>query len=390
MAIQFARIARVKRSEGKNACCKGAYNARTVIKDEKTNIVYNFAKRGGNVYHKILLPDYVDTRFKNLSELMNTIEHIEKKSDSQLLKEFVLALPDEDNISLEIKEEMVHEFIRQNNWIQEGLGVVIDIHEPHEDEKNWHAHLLVTTRRFTKDGQRLGLKARDLDPQVRGGRTNTYVKSNEEINLGKLWATVQNQIFKNHNLENRVDSIGVKVQEHIGPIRMRSVLNEAASRNEERRLAEIEHLSNGACLLDKVTRSMSVFSKDDLIRAVKYISDAEVKDRLVEDALSHKSVVALYNEDGTKAQYFTTTEVRLEEEKILRLSGYVSNLDNIFKSSNRSSYIDGHLKEAAKILSNEQYIALSELVNSNSGLSILRGRAGVGGSLNILLRNLFL
>ena len=380
MAIQFARIARVKRSEGKNACCKGAYNARTVIKDEKTNIVYNFARRGGNVYHEILLPDYVDTRFKNLSELMNTIEHIEKKSDSQLLKEFVLALPDEDNVSLEIKQEMVHEFIRQNNWIQEGLGVVIDIHEPHEDEKNWHAHLLVTTRRFTKDGQRLGLKARDLDPQVRGGRTNTYVKSNEEINLGKLWATVQNQIFKNHNLENRVDSIGVKVQEHIGPIRMRSVLNEAAARNEERRIAEIEHLSNGEGLLDKVTRSMSVFSKDDLIRAVKYISDAEVKDRLVEDALSHKSVVALYTQDGTKAQYFTTTEVRLEEEKILRLSGYVANLDNIFKSSNRSSYIDGHLKEAAKILSNEQYIALSELVNSACGLSILRGRAGVGKS----------
>ncbi|NDA63985.1 MAG: conjugal transfer protein TraA [Chitinophagia bacterium] len=125
---------------------------------------------------------------------------------------------------------------------------------------------------------------------------------------------------------------------------------------------------------------MSVFSKDDLIRAVKYISDAEVKDRLVEDALSNKAVVALYNEDGTKTQYFTTDEVRREEEKILRLSGYVANLDNIFKSSNRSSYIDGHLKEAAKILSNEQYIALSELVNSACGLSILRGRAGVGKS----------
>lgn len=380
MAIQFARIARVKRSEGKNACCKGAYNARTVIKDEKTNIVYNFARRGGNVYHEILLPDYVDARFQNLSELMNTIEHIEKKSDSQLLKEFVLALPDEDNVSLELKEEMVHEFIRQNNWIREGLGVVINIHEPHEDEKNWHAHLLVTTRRFTKDGQRLGLKARDLDPQVRGGRANTYVKSNEEINLGKLWASVQNQIFKNHNLENRVDSIGVNVQEHIGPIRMRSVLNEAAARNEERRLAEIEHLSNGAALLDKVTGHMSVFNKEDLIRAAKYISPLEIKNRLVEDALSHKSVVELYNEGGTKSGYFTTDEVRTEEEKILRLSGYVANLDNVFRSSDRSSDTLGHLKEAAEILSNEQYIALSKLVNAGSGLSILRGCAGVGKS----------
>ena len=40
MAIQFARVQRVSRSTGGNACCKGAYNSRTKIKDEKTNIVY--------------------------------------------------------------------------------------------------------------------------------------------------------------------------------------------------------------------------------------------------------------------------------------------------------------------------------------------------------------
>ena len=38
MAIQFARVQRVSRSTGGNACCKGAYNSRTKIKDEKTNI----------------------------------------------------------------------------------------------------------------------------------------------------------------------------------------------------------------------------------------------------------------------------------------------------------------------------------------------------------------
>ena len=35
MAIQFARIEIVGRSSGGNACCKGAYNARAIIKDEK-------------------------------------------------------------------------------------------------------------------------------------------------------------------------------------------------------------------------------------------------------------------------------------------------------------------------------------------------------------------
>ena len=51
MAIQFARIEIIGRSSGGNACCKGAYNARAIIKDEKTNIIYNFKNKGDNVHH---------------------------------------------------------------------------------------------------------------------------------------------------------------------------------------------------------------------------------------------------------------------------------------------------------------------------------------------------
>ena len=122
MAIQFARAEYVSRNNGKNACCKGSYNARTIIRDEKTNIIYNFSDRSDNIYHDILLPSYVNLKFKNPSILMNAVERAERKDNSQLVKEFVLALPDEDNISLEIKKEMVHEFISRNKWVQEGLG----------------------------------------------------------------------------------------------------------------------------------------------------------------------------------------------------------------------------------------------------------------------------
>lgn len=377
MAIAFARPEYVSRSSGANACCKSAYNARGKIKDTNSGIIYNWQKRSDNVYHDILLPDHVDRKFKNVAVFANEVELAEKRKDSQLYVEWLLALPKEEEITLEMKEEIIKEFIDRKGWIKEGLGVQIDIHKPHEGDVNWHAHLLVTTRRFRQDG--LGLetkKAVDLQPEVKYGKVQKTIEIDNHI----FYRDVLNDKFKEWGLELKADLPGVITQEHIGPIRMRSVLNEAANRNEARRLAEIEHLSNGEGLLDKVTRSMSVFSKDDLIRAVKCISNPEAKDRLIEDALSNKAVVALYNEDGTKTQYFTTDEVRREEEKILRLSGYVANLDNVFRSSDRGSYIDGHLKEAAKILSNEQYIALSELVNAGSGLSILRGRAGVGKS----------
>ena len=58
-------------------------------------------------------------------------------------------------------------------WVKEGLPVQIDIHQPHDGEKNWHAHLLLPKRRFAECGEKLGAKARDLDIQIRGGK-NPY------------------------------------------------------------------------------------------------------------------------------------------------------------------------------------------------------------------------
>ena len=45
MAIQFARVAIVNRGAGGNACCKGAYNARSKIVNEKTGETFNFQKK---------------------------------------------------------------------------------------------------------------------------------------------------------------------------------------------------------------------------------------------------------------------------------------------------------------------------------------------------------
>ena len=58
-----------------------------------------------------------------------------------------------------------------------------------EKESNWHAHVLITTRRFLEDGSDLGEKARDLMPKVANGR------SIPGPDWGKLWT--------DHQLESR-------------------------------------------------------------------------------------------------------------------------------------------------------------------------------------------
>ena len=377
MAIPFANAEYVSRSSGSNACCKGAYNARTKIKDEQTNITYSFQKQGGNVFHEILLPEDADKKFLDTRILMNEVERTENRKNSQLLKEYLLALPDEKNVSLELKKEMIYEFIKDSKFIEEGLAVQIDIHEPDKDDKNWHAHLLVTTRRFTQDGKQLGKKARDLEPLVRGGRLNTHVLAKLITPPTEAWVEVQNRVFVRHGLENRVDPISSIPQEHIGPIRMRSSLNEAVIRNEERRIANIELLKNGRDVLNIIIKQISVFSKKDLFRAVKCVPDQTRAESLVEDALQSHGVIVLYHEDGSETGFYTTAEIREEELKLLRLGSYIKEQNNLIVTA--TGMVSNLIKEDES-LSNQQQEALSHLLLGMGGIRVLKGRAGTGKS----------
>lgn len=152
MAIQFARCEYVSRSSGGNACRKASYNQREAIRCDRTGELFSFKDRGGNVHHEVLLPTDVDQKFRNSSTLWNEVERCENRKDSQLAKEIVLALPDDKQMTLEDRIELTRRFA-SDHFVEKGLAVQMDIHEPDEHEKNWHAHLLVTTRRFSEEGK---------------------------------------------------------------------------------------------------------------------------------------------------------------------------------------------------------------------------------------------
>ena len=83
-------------------------------------------------------------------------------------------------------------------------------------------------------------------------------------------------------MSNRVDLPHVITQEPDGPVRMCSIFtNEAVKRNEERIETEIYHLNSESRVTEKVTKHMSVFTRGDLVRAVKCIPDHEVRERLL-------------------------------------------------------------------------------------------------------------
>lgn len=372
MAIQFARIEIVGRSTGGNACCKGAYNARTKINNIRTNVTYNFQKRGDNVYHEILLPEGVDQKFKNTQILMNEVERCEKRKDSQLLKEILIALPDDKELDLQDRIEITRRVVAKRKWIENGLAVQIDLHKPHNGENNWHAHLLITTRRFTENGLSLGDKAYDLNPQFKKAGNRVYIVP-EDQQIHEDTKDIINDYFKELGLDNRVDGIGVIPQEHIGPVRMRSALNMAVGRNEERKIANIELLKDGDDALTRITANASVFNHADLARTVKCVPDSIRAAALIKDALASSRIVSLYHDDGKETGLYTTKEVRDQERKLMRLATAIGNRKNLTDTAEARSLV----VEGAK---SQQQEALSHLVFAPGGMRILKGRAGTGKS----------
>ncbi|SPR14305.1 conjugal transfer protein TraA [Orientia tsutsugamushi] len=374
MAIQFARIEFLRRSEGGDSCRKAAYNARTIVKNKQTGIRYNFSRKKDNVYHTVLIPDYVNQKFKNIQTLMNEVERTEKKGNSKLLKDIVIALPDEEELNLEHRIELTHQIVDEMEWVQKGIGVQIDIHKPQIGDKNWHAHILLTMRRFRKDGTGLGDRAVDLNPKIITVNGKKVVIKDHKM-IHEIAKEETNAYFAELGLPYRVDETSEVPGKHIGPRRIRNLINEVLNENELRKEAHLKIINDADVITDSITHYKSIFTKQDVEKAVKDIPDPTAREQLVQQVLSSNRILELYHDDGESSKYFTTIEVRNEETRIIRIANKINNQVYYNDIYNLKSDIEGLAN-----VSEEQKQALRHILLSTSGVRVLRGRAGTGKS----------
>jgi len=422
MAIGFARIEFVQRSNGKTACAKAAYNARTRIEFEGNcaldSQTFNWSSDAKPPFHEILLPSNAHEMFKSPQILWNAVEAKEKKHNSQVAMEVVLALPDDKTITLDDRIHLTKTFV-QTHFVDKGLAAQIDIHSPErkiqitrnnqelglfkgmygnvvaekngvlavqfnstrtisfdskeftgfaEKENNWHAHVLITTRRFKTDGLELeDHKARDLMPRVCNGK----VVSGPD--WGKLWTDHQNQYFEEKGLNLRVDVPGIQPQEHLGPIRMRgralSLLEEHSRLLEE----NVQKSMNPAEILEKLTERQSVFTQEDVERFLQKHLPFEHHDSVRQAFWTQKEVVPLVDKITNEATGKFSSENVLEEEKrILRLADHLESQET-FKADLKKA------PEYLEPLNDEQQKAFAAIVRGKK-LVCLQGYAGTGKS----------
>jgi ATP-dependent exoDNAse (exonuclease V) alpha subunit len=213
VAIFRMQISSVGRSAGRRATAAAAYRAGERLRDDRSGRLYNYSRRRDVLHTDIFLPAQVEgvaaVWAANREKLWNTAERAEKRHNSRVAREYQIALPRE--LSPTQRIALARAFSRE---IAERYRVAVDlaVHEPRPDgdPRNFHAHLLTTTREVTPTG--LGAKTGlDMDTRERHRRQLPDARQ-EFVTLRERWATLTNQALKEAHVDARIDHRSLAAQ----------------------------------------------------------------------------------------------------------------------------------------------------------------------------------
>lgn len=200
MALYRLEMQNVSRSDGVSSVAKAAYRHRSVMIDHRTGEIHGEKSldRDDLVYAEILRPENTPACLHVPSEVLwNIVEKKETRSNSRTAKEFKITLPTE--LSNEQNIALMKDFLL-NHFVDKGIICDFVLHND-KDNKNPHAHVMITTREITPNG--FGKKVREWDTE------ETLHKWRKD------WAKVQNQHLKNAGLKSRVSHRTLEEQKNI-------------------------------------------------------------------------------------------------------------------------------------------------------------------------------
>jgi len=143
----------IGRKDGRSAVRAAAYRAGQDLVDERTGEVHRFGQRRGVYHSEILLPRLASSRLGDRQTLWNEVERVERRDDAQLAREVNIALPHE--LSREQQLVLIRNYV-QAEFVERGMIADLAVHVPRpgrgEDERNVHAHVMLTLRQPTPQG----------------------------------------------------------------------------------------------------------------------------------------------------------------------------------------------------------------------------------------------
>jgi hypothetical protein len=214
MATYFLRARHLSRGKGARATRAAAYRAGERILDERTSEVYNYTDRRDVAYKEVVLPADLAGRpdmawTQDRSKLWNAMEHAGLRRNSRLAREWLVFLPPE--LTPDQRSQLVRTFAAE---LADKYRCAIDatIHQPRPsaDPRNYHAHLLMTTREVSPDGvgSRISLELGGRERHLRG----LGPSRDEYLSIRERWAQVTNEALREAGVAAKVDHRSLKRQ----------------------------------------------------------------------------------------------------------------------------------------------------------------------------------
>ena len=293
MAIYHLKVKPVSRADGRSSTAAAAYRAAELVHDETTGQTFDYTRKRGVEHAEIVLPTKCAKEDINWARdrqaLWNEAEKAENRSNSRVAREYEIALPYELNSTqrLELARTFAQEIADRY-----GCGVDFAIHEPHRegDDRNFHAHLLATTRTIEPAGlgQKTEIEWSDGN-RVKAGLVNGA----DEITLiRERWAGLANERLQELGLEVRIDHRTLEEQGidreptvHLGPavsaMQRRGIETEVGKRLEQEALEAAQRRIEKAAELGQLEREAGVVEKSILdlsgdIENAKRVRDLEL------------------------------------------------------------------------------------------------------------------
>lgn len=203
MAIYHCTTKPISRSNGRSSTASSAYRSGEKIIDLRTGEIHDYTKKQGVEYTEII---------SNLnhplsrSEVWNTSELTETRKNSRVAREFIVALPNE--INSEQRKDLAKEFAEH---LVNRYSVVADlaIHSPSKDgdDRNHHAHIMITTRKAAIVDNELKLTDKtDLELSNTQRKDRGLCVTQDEIKgIREIWANMANSALELSGSKERID-----------------------------------------------------------------------------------------------------------------------------------------------------------------------------------------
>ena len=204
----------VSRGKGQSLVRSAAYNGRCRLEDERTGEVWDYRHLGAPLAEGIYAPKDAPEWARDLGQLVNAVEQFERRSDAQLAMNLDIALPHEQ--TLEQNRRLMQDFVREQ-FQRKGYAAHFAIHAPDRDgdERNIHAHVLVTLRKIDEHG----FARSKAEQQERYRNRGEFVEG-----LRESWERLANRHLERNGYDVRIDRRSLQEQgmerepqQHRGP-----------------------------------------------------------------------------------------------------------------------------------------------------------------------------